>query len=326
MRKNKEIKNSSVKMGLGRQKNISVIIILGILILIITAGLIFTFSKLFETEDYYVAAEQIPINSKITKEKLVAVSVPKGSAPPTALTADKINENTFAQYTLEKSEVVTSGNTGNKSDRHAGIPDDWVITTITIPIQDAANGVIVPGDYFDIIKIHDGYAEYLALDALALDVATVNGVQTEQKDDTVKTKESGEGLVYTLGLPPKLAAEVLHQVSTEGAVKFVRSPLSVKYDPMARDINELNKELKFDVADLEDLRGDTDFSRTPIHRTAKGEPITRAICEANDKLSDDKKDSSVTDVCGPKGSKQRETVPKNYPASPNNETTKTSKK
>lgn len=321
--KNKEIKNSSVKRSMGKKKNLTAILIIGVLIVIIFGVLFFTLSKLFETEDYYVAAEQIPVNSKITKDKLVPISVPKGSAPPTALTTEKINENTFAQFTLEKSEVITTGNTGGKSDRHTGVPDEWVVTSITIPITSAANGIIVPGDYFDLVRVKEGAAQYLLLDALVLDVATTNGVITEEKDENVTTKEAGASLVYTIAMPEKLAAQVMGAASDakDGLLMF-RSPLSAKYEPNERDIDELRGNsqgfLEFTPDDLVDLRGDTDYTRPPVHRTSDGRPITLSVCEANDNLKEDEKDSSIGDICGTPDSKQREAVPTAHPESPNN--------
>ena len=269
--KNKEIKNSTIAKP---KKNLSLILFLGVLICLICGGIFFGLSKMFATDTYYVLNADVPAKTQITKALLMPQETAQGTAPKNAVNMDTVQKgNVYAKYPLYQGDVVSTSNAGSITNSYDGIPDNWVVTSVSISADKAVDGGLSKGDYFDIIRVSDEQGKYLAIDALVLDV---NASTATQSKETEKSN-SGASLVYTIGLPQELAPAVHASLLSSDDVHFVRSPIAARYEK--RDIEGLDTFVNSESKPLEDLMKGTDPTFNPIVRDVNSRPVNKTNCK-----------------------------------------------
>lgn len=307
--KKSAIQNTSM---LKRKKNFTAIAISGVLIVAITLGIFFTLSKLFATETYYVMNSDIPAKTQITPTMVIAQETGKGTAPANALSMEDIQRGTlFAKYPLFAGDVIANSNAGTVTNNFDGIPDDWVVVSFTASANNAVDGKILRGDYFDIIGVTgDGSAPtengntfpargaYLATGALVLDVTSSSGGEARtDADGNITTNNSGASLVYTIGVPAEIAPGLIASIGSDNhqAIHLVRSPVSSRYKE--RDLTaikgysalpDFDGDNKMEPKDLsrQVLKDgtviETDPTFAPIIRDSNFRPVNEETCIAGD--------------------------------------------
>lgn len=290
--KKNAIKNSTV--GPKKKKNFTAIFLAGFAIIAITAGIAFTLSKLFATETYYVLNTDIPSKTQITKAMLIPQETAKGTAPQNAIGMGDIQRGTlFSKYPLFQGDVLASSNAGEVSNSFDGIPDDWVVISFTASADNAVDGKIMRGDYFDVIGVNPSEVvanpedeagstggRYLITDVLALDInsSSAGEAQTDAEGN-VTTNNSGASLVYTVGMPQKSASGFLGALPNYDEIHLARSPISVNYKD--RNVKELAGLSQLPgTEDPQNLYAGTDSTFSPIIRDKNSVPVNKATCEA----------------------------------------------
>lgn len=276
--RNKEIKNSSV---IKPKKNLTAILIIGIIVILIGTGLFFALSKMFETETYYVVATDVPAKTQLTPAMLIPQETAKDTAPKNAISLAEIQQGTlYTKYQLYQGDVISRSNSGEITNSYDGIPDDWVVTSFTVNSDLAADGSIRRGDYFDIIGIispnQDIAGNYLVTDVLCLDVNSA----AASSEDEGETRVTSAALTYTVGMPQELAPAVLASLQTYETIRLVRSPLASRYEK--RDIEGLSDPVIINPGDeILDLYENTDPTLTPVVRDKEGRPVNQKNCDEN---------------------------------------------
>lgn len=279
--KNKGIKNSKITKP---KKNLTSILIVGVLIIALSGGILFALSNAFKTETYYVLNQDVPAKTQITSSLLTPVETSAGTAPQNAVSMSTVQSgNVYAKYSLYQGDVISSSNAGSVETSYDGIPDDWSVVSFTIDADNAVNGTLAKGDYFDVIGVNpnnkDTGGEYIITDVLVLDVATASGgTQTTNADGSVTSTNTGATLVYTVGMPQELVAGFLGALPNYSKIHLTRAPLAARYSN--RDVSELTGITKLPVDDeVEDIMKGTDPTFTPVVRDSNWIPVTQENCD-----------------------------------------------
>lgn len=318
-----------------KKKNFTAIAISGALIVAIAVGIFFSLSKLFATETYYVMNSDVPAKAQITPTMVIPQETGKGTAPANALSMEDIQRGTlFAKYPLFAGDVLANSNAGAVSNNFDGIPDDWVVVSFTASANNAVDGKIMRGDYFDIIGVTGdpsaaattengntlpSKGAYLATGALVLDVTSSSGGEAKtDAEGNITTNNSGASLVYTIGVPAEVAPGLIASLGTDNhtEIHLVRSPISSRYKerdlkaikgykaiPDFNGDNELEpKDLSKEVLANGDVL-ETDPTFAPIIRDSNFRPVNKETCAAGEI-----KDAEICEINGfkAKGSKSTE--------------------
>jgi hypothetical protein len=290
-----KIKKAKVKSStaIKPKKNITVIVILGLVAIAVAALIFLGLSSVFKTTTYYVLRSDVAAKTQITTNMLVGQQTSAGTQPKNALSIQQVQAgNMYAKYALEKGDVISRSNVGALKQSTAGIPDTWVVTSFQEKGSDSVDGRIERGTYFDIIGIKKSgdrtTSRYLFTDVLALDVnSSVSG----------DAKDSAASYTYTVGMPQKNVA-LLHAALKEyDTIKLVLSPKSIDYEK--RDTKDLGKLQSYkddnDPANI-DLYKDTDSTFKEVKRDKNGKPITKKSKKSSTTSSttDSSSDSSDT--------------------------------
>ena len=304
----------ATKTGRGKLIPIVIILLVGLSFVGVTTYL----SKILKTETYWVLNQDVPARTLITPDLLAEITTSDKTAPPTALTLADVEENTmFAQFPLKAGDTLTPSNVGGFEDISVGIPDNWVVTSFSVPSEDAVQGRIRRGTYFDMLAITKNGTFYPFINMLALET-TIN-LSSASSADAVNTDEAhaGQTTVYTVGVPPEDAAR-LHDLLNNGygdgdssiKIKLILSPRSNEYE--APDIDAYTGMFHFNeevgdssdtmtkdasVAPENEYLPHTNNSFSHIKRDKFGRPIKGQVsCGEGNKvvLGDDCRDLNAT--------------------------------
>ena len=203
-----KIKDKSKKVRVKPKKNLLAVTSAAVGVAVFAGVVWFALSQLLATEKYYILNQDVPAKTQITSQMLTEVQTAKGTAPKNAITASEVNSgNTYSKIALQAGDVLVPSNTGINIDNTTGIPDEWSVTSFTIPRTQAVNGNISRGQYFDIIGIaENGTSKYIATSVLALDVDS-GTVDKEVKNDS-KTNGTGDTLNIVIGMPAEDIAKL----------------------------------------------------------------------------------------------------------------------
>lgn len=209
--------------------------IIAVVAVMVFVVMYFAFNSFLKKETYYVLNQDVTPKTVITEDMLDPISTSEGTAPPNAISlADVQNSTILTKYQLYAGDILTASAIGGVQDLTNGIPDNWVVTSITVPADDALSGLVKRGTYFDIMAIGTDAegrkaARYVFLNVLALD-ATV-GAGSLNNADSINSSESYDGQTeqYFLGMRPEDAAK-LHALKENGdKLKLVLSPNQNRY-------------------------------------------------------------------------------------------------
>ena len=243
----------------------------------ISAGICFGLSKLFATETYYVLSSDVPAKTQITKSLLTPQETAQGTAPQNAISMDDVQRgNVYSKYPLYQGDVASKSNVGAISNNFDGIPDTWGVTSVTIPADNAVDGILSKGDYFDIVTVGGDSGKYIATDILVLDVNSSSAGTADAA--TAKKTNSGAQLVYTIGLPQELIPTVHASLKNADETHFVRSPIATRYE--ARKIEGLDQPANSSNTELKDLFKGTDPTFSPIVRDKNSRPVNKENCNS----------------------------------------------
>lgn len=260
------------------KRNLSIVIIIGVSIVILTGAIFFGLSKILATEKYYVLNKDLPAKTQVLPNMLQEITTAEGSAPQNAINLAQVSQGTiYTKYPLRAGDILSASNTGIEIDTSSGIPEDWVVASFNISADDAVAGNIQKGDYFDIIGVNrEEGAKYLFHNVLALEVKYNSAKNTvNAKGEVVPI---GETMQYVVGMPAENVATLYHAFARYEKVKLVLSPASLRYKD--RNVTNLtNPFLHNNSVDPVDLFEGTDNSFSAVLRDDRGRPVNKANCE-----------------------------------------------
>lgn len=264
----------------GIKKRPSLIITSLIILLAVATGIAVAtaFSKLAETDEYFVLNQEVPSRSQITVEMLEPREAVRDQAPPNALSISEVQSGkVYAQYPLNKGDILSASNVSGYQDISTGIPDNWVVTNFPVPADNAVGGRIVRGTYFDIMVTTKEGTTYPFVNVLALDTTvSTNSLSNAQAIDGQEAQD-GQTEQYYVGMSPENAAKLQHLVAQQGSnIRLVMSPRQNEYQ--APDMNAYKGIFTYDPSSVvwpgQSPSGEvTDYTFSPVERDEFGRPI-----------------------------------------------------
>ncbi len=287
------------------------IIWLGIAVLLVAVffGTLTLLQSVYQTETYYVLNQDVPTRTQITMDMLTPVVTSVGTAPggtPEMDAAGKASERdailaevqsggAFAQFPLVSGDVLSPSNVAALSDISVGVPDTWVITSFNVDFNNAVQGRIQRGTYFDMMVVSDQGAYYPFVNMLALETSTGGATSSAEGQDA--SGQNATTSVYTVGMSPENAGK-LQWITNFGAgqVKLVLSPRQNEYaspdlraysgmfyyDPLVDGViapglqaveDADGNPIDLDGDGTPDFREVTDYTFSDVERDAFGRPL-----------------------------------------------------
>ena len=210
-------------------------LIIWIVVLLIALAIMFLVALVMrnatETDQFYVLNTPVAAKSQITPEMLEPMNAVKDQAPPNALGISDIQAGgIYAQYPLNKGDIVSGSNVSGFTDISTGIPDNWVVTNFPVSPDNAVGGRITRGTYFDIMAYNkDKGAYYPFVNVLALDTTvSTNSLSSAQAIDTPEAQD-GQTQQYYVGMSPQDAGKLQALMSSGDQIKLVLSPRQNEY-------------------------------------------------------------------------------------------------
>lgn len=265
--------------GVARNNKI-IFLVIAILMGAVFAGSLSFFNNVYETEVYYRLNQDVPTRTQLTPEMFDKVETSAGTAPEGALTiADVQNGFIFTRYPLRFGEVVNGSAVGGLDDISVGIPDSWVVTSFSVPADNAVGGRIQRGIYFDMMVVTETGVFYPFVNILALDTSiSLSGATNANAVNTEESK-SGQTSFYYVGMSPEDAAllqSLVRQYSSN--IQLILSPRENEYQAPNLDAYTADDGLfAFDAEDFEikNMSPGTNNTFTDVERDAFGRPAER---------------------------------------------------
>lgn len=253
------------------EKNVLFVVGISIGTIILCIGLWYSLSTLLATESYYILNQDVSAKVLVSTDMLTKVETAKGTAPKNALSlVDVSSNNVYTKVPLQAGDVLSLSNTGLNISSSTGIPDSWSVTSFTIPRNQAVNGNITKGEYFDVIGINGSGAKYIATTVLALDIDS--GVPNTTVENSKSTAGTGEELNILVGMPDKDIPLFQSAINSYEKIVLSISPKSINYDK--RNTNDLQSVVQFsDNTVAPDLYEGTDNTFSVVKRDKDGRPI-----------------------------------------------------
>jgi len=254
------------------------------------AGVIIALAlNLIQTQTYYILKEDVPSRAEVTPDMLQPVTVNKGGAPEAAIGLKEVQSGgVYTSHPLIAGDILTASNVGGNADVSAGVPDNWVITSFSVPPESAVGGRIQKGYYFDMLVAGDNGSYYPFVNVLALDTSVDVAASAQGQDGSAAATTSSNQ--YVVGMSPENAAK-LQQImkASSSDVKLVLSPRQNEYQkPKLADYEGVFNYTQGD--EPVNLGEGTDYTFTSLPRDAFGRP-TQELKDCNPGnavLSDDK--------------------------------------
>lgn len=268
--------------------------LIGVIMLVVFFAAMSLFSDLTKQDTYFVLNKDVPFaKTQITVSDLQEVSVREGTAPPTALNIAEVQSgDVYSKIPLNKGDILTASNTGPNLDISVGVPDSWVITNFSVSADDAVQGRIQRGYYFDMIvtttvtgddtHASSTFSFYPFINMLALDTTVSLNNASNSNAINTDAARAGQTKQYTVGLPRAEAAR-LHSIMEQygGNVHLVLTPRQNDYctvnpDEYAGQFGfDVNKDGPFNAGQ------NTNSNFTDVERDA-GVPIGAVCSDGSD--------------------------------------------
>lgn len=215
---------------------------IAILLIFVFIGTLQLLKSVYQTETYYVLNQDVPVRAQISMDMLTPVVTSYGTAPggsPDMKTTQKESERSailstvqsgqaFAQYPLVSGDVLSPSNVGALSDISVGVPDTWVISSIQVDFNNAVQGRIKRGSYFDMMVVAADGTYYPFVNVLALE--TLDGGANNSAASTNTSGTNAQTSIYTVGMSPQNTAKLQWLMSfADGQIKLVLSPRQNEY-------------------------------------------------------------------------------------------------
>lgn len=205
---------------------------------------------------YWVVGTEVPARTKVTSAMLQEVKAREGSQPK-AMTAAYVDSNdVYAKYELQPGDILTSSNAGPLEKITAGIPEDFSVSSFTVPATNAAVGMAKRGDYIDIYMVDSSNGQstsslvlqhVLVLDAVASldDVSARESGGTSDSTDgssdsssSSPSSTSSVSTIYQVGLSREDTAK-LALLSTKNLFVAL-SPATGASSTLPEEIGDIN--------------------------------------------------------------------------------------
>lgn len=249
---------------------------IAVLSILVFLGALNLLKNLYQTETYYVLASDVPTRTQITPDMLEPVSASAGSAPKAAKTIGDVQSGyLYSKFPLLKGDILTDSNAGAFEDIATGVPDNWIVTNFSVPADNAVQGRIKRGTYFDMLVTSKEKGSYYPfVNILCLDTSiSLGSASNANAVDTDEAKQ-GQTSQYTVGMSPEDAGKLHYLMEAGGGT--VRLVLSPRQNGYAKpEIAAYTGLFKFspDEDTPKDLGQGTDYTFTPVKRDAFGRPI-----------------------------------------------------
>lgn len=282
---------------------------IAVLLVLVFFGVLNFLQSIYQTETYYVLNQDVPVRAQITMDMLTPVVTSFGTAPggsPDMDSEQKTAERAailstvqsgqaFAQYPLVSGDVLSPSNVGALSDISVGIPDTWVVSSINVDFNNAVQGRIQRGTYFDMMVVAADGTYYPFVNILALE--TLDGGANSSAGGQTTTGTNAVTSVYSVGMSPQNTAKLQWLMSfADGQIKLVLSPRQNEYaSPRISDyqgqffynllrdgviapglqpvLDENGEPVDLDGDGIPDQREITDYTFSNIERDQFGRPI-----------------------------------------------------
>lgn len=259
------------KVDLKNNKLIFAIILA--LFVIVFAAVLTLLKNIYQTETYYVLKSDITAKTQVTPNMLQAVTTSDGTAPAAAKNISDVQSGyLYTKYPLLKGDILTNSNVGEFEDISTGVPDTWVVTSFAVSSDNAVQGRIKRGTYFDLMVATKDGSYYPFVNVLALD-STTSSLQT----DTTTTNQMGQ---YVVGMSPSDAAKLQQIMASNGSnVKLILSPRQNQYSKP--QLASYKGVFKYDPStDSPKNQGEgTDYTFSSVKRDKFGRPeATKTSC------------------------------------------------
>lgn len=215
---------------------------IAVLLIFVFVGTLMLLRSAYQTETYYVLNQDVPTRTQITMDMLSPVVTSAGTAPggtPEMAPEQKVSEreailsavqsgSAYTQFPLKAGDVLSPSSVGALADISVGVPDSWVITSFNVDFNNAVQGRIQRGSYFDIMVVGDTGAYYPFVNILTLETST--GSATSSAASADPSGQNAATSVYTVGMSPENAAKLQWlQGFAGGSIKLVLSPRQNEY-------------------------------------------------------------------------------------------------
>lgn len=252
-------------------------LVLGVIVLLTAlafAGALKLMSSLVQQETYYVLNQNVPARTQVTPDMLSPIQTSVGSGLKNAKSVGDVQSGyVFTRYPLDAGDPLTASNSGGFDDIATGVPDSYVITNFGVSADDAAQGRITRGTYFDMMIVTDSGSYYPFVNMLALDTSVSLGSATNANAVNTAEAKNGQTSQYTVGMSPQDAAK-LHYIMKKysGSLKLVLSPRANQYKQPS--LSSYTGKFSYSTDDAPKNEGkNTDYTFTPVKRDKFGRPI-----------------------------------------------------
>lgn len=264
--------------------------VLGIIAIAVFLGSLTLLQSIYQTQTYYVLKADVPTRTQITADMMTPVTTSKGTAPKAAKSLSEAQSGTlYTKYPLTQGDILTNSNVGPFEDISTGVPDNWVITSFNVPADNAVQGRIKRGYYFDMMVSTTTGSSYPFVNVLALDTSvSLSNASSNNAADSEEAK-AGQTSVYVVGMPPQDAAR-LQQIMKKynNGVQLLLSPRQNEY--AAPQLASYTGMFSYDAEkdSPTDLGKGTDNTFTPVERDTLGRPVNKAAncSQGNAKLDE----------------------------------------
>lgn len=185
--------------------------IIALVFALVTAfGVLSVLGRWADQKTYFVLNKAIPVDYQITQDVLTEVTVNADGVPPTALTADDVAAgDLYSRLALASGEVLTASVAGPREDFLAELPPGYVLSSISVPPENAVGGRVAAGNYIDIAAVQSvgstEIAKIILHRVLVLNVAVAPESIADAAATGPNSQANYDGFpqIYILALSPK---------------------------------------------------------------------------------------------------------------------------
>lgn len=204
----------------------SILLIVGIIVasVVLFTIVLSTLRTLTATEEYYQLTTEIPANTQITPDMVEAVVTQEGTAPQSLGMGAIQTGNVYSRYSMDPGDILMNSNVVSALESvDFAVPEGWVVTSFSVGADNAVQGRIRTGDYFDMMVLNDnGEAFYPFVNVLVLDTSVSLGNASSSEAIDTPEAQAGQTEQYTVAMTPEDAAKLQSTMARYSTVKLVK--------------------------------------------------------------------------------------------------------
>jgi hypothetical protein len=269
--------NSSSKL----KKNKVLFAAIAVAMILVFVGSLSFLKNIYQTQSYYVLNQAVSPNQQISPKMLTAMTTSSGTAPksyaqggPNLGLAQVQTGNVYSRFAIAQGELLTVSNTSSSLDSvSAGVPDSWVVTSFSVPANQAMDGEIARGNYFDMMVVTPTGAFYPFYNILCLNATVDLSSATSTSAINSQAAHNGQTSEYFVGLPVSQAATLQYIIQKYGSEVFlVLSPVQNNYaTPQTSTYRGIFNYVPGSTPTNAGVGTDNTFS--PVKRDSNGRPV-----------------------------------------------------